>query len=126
MPTPVKNMLSLIASSNVLTTSSGTEDTCILIAGRCRCEAIQLPGSSYPETPVTQIPYTPITLMFQINFGKRSIAFPPSHPYYKRLPKQQEHLIENFTRQELKRVLDNAEIFKQLKKDSNFDDVKFN
>ena len=54
----------------------------------CRCEAIQLPGSSYEETPNTQINVPFVPEMFQINFGKRGIAFPPSHAYFKEMPKQ--------------------------------------
>lgn len=55
----------------------------------CRCEAIQLPGSFYSETPVEDIhtPYVPP--MFRINFGKQCIVFPESHPYFNGIPQDE-------------------------------------
>ncbi len=63
--------------------------------------------------------------MFQINFGKQQLVFPPSHPYFKRLPKEQEHLLKEKSRTELRRILNNAEEYKKLIKDKNYKDVKF-
>lgn len=63
--------------------------------------------------------------MFQINFGKQQLVFPPSHPYFKRLPKEQEHLLKEKSRTELRRILDNAEEYKKFIKDKNYKDVKF-
>ena len=51
-----------------------------------RCEAIQLPGSAYKETPDTDIHPPVVSPMFQINFGKQGLAFPVSHAYFKEMP----------------------------------------
>ncbi len=53
----------------------------------CRCEAIQLPGSNYTETPDDKIFPPAVPKMFQINFGKQGIAFPVSHAYFKNMPR---------------------------------------
>lgn len=92
----------------------------------CRCEAIQLPGSFYSETPDKDIDFPTVPTMFRINFGKQSLAFPPSHPYFKRLPEDQQHLLKEKSRQEIRRILSNAEQYKKLKQDNNYTDVKFN
>lgn len=53
----------------------------------CRCEAIQLPGSHYQETPNDQIHPSGVPDMFQTNFGKKGLIFPPAHAYYRGIPK---------------------------------------
>lgn len=92
----------------------------------CRCEAIQLPGSFYTETPDKDIDFPTVPTMFRINFGKQSLAFPSTHPYFKRLPEDQQHLLKEKSRQEIRRILSNAEQYKKLKQDNNYTDVKFN
>jgi len=52
----------------------------------CRCEAIQLSTSKAKETPNGKIQLPSIPEMFRINFGKRGLAFPLGHPYYKQIP----------------------------------------
>ena len=54
----------------------------------CRCEAIQLPGSSYQETPDDNIHPFGVPDMFKTNFGKQGMVFPPEHAYYKEMPKE--------------------------------------
>ena len=54
----------------------------------CRCEAIQLPGSSYDETPNTEISIPIVPEMFKVNFGKQGMVFPPTHAYFKEIPKK--------------------------------------
>lgn len=54
----------------------------------CRCEAIQLPGSSYQETPDDNIHPFGVPDMFKTNFGKQGMVFPPEHAYYKGMPKE--------------------------------------
>ena len=54
----------------------------------CRCEAIQLPGSSYDETPNTELSIPIVPEMFKVNFGKQGMVFPPTHAYFKEIPKK--------------------------------------
>ena len=54
----------------------------------CRCEAIQLPGSHYQETPNNDIHPSGVPDMFKTNFGKKGIVFPPEHAYYKGIPRK--------------------------------------
>ena len=91
----------------------------------CRCEAVQLPGSHYRETPDTEIQYPAVPKMFLANFGKSRMVFPQGHPYYKRLPKEQEHLLQEKSRAEVRRILDNAERYRTLKADPMYKDVDF-
>ncbi|MBR4804531.1 MAG: minor capsid protein [Bacteroidales bacterium] len=91
----------------------------------CRCEAVQLPGSHYRETSDTEIQYPAVPKMFLANFGKSRMVFPQGHPYYKRLPKEQEHLLLEKSRAEVRRILDNAEQYKALKANSDYKDVDF-
>lgn len=64
----------------------------------CRCEAIQLPGSFYSETPIEDIhtPYVPP--MFRINFGKHGIVFPKSHPYFNGIPQDERKRMDKLSR----------------------------
>ena len=91
----------------------------------CRCEAVQLPGSYYRETPDTEIQYPAVPKMFLANFGKSRMVFPQGHPYYKRLPKEQEHLLQEKSRAEVRRILDNAEQYRTLKANPMYKDVDF-
>lgn len=91
----------------------------------CRCEAVQLPGSHYRETPDTDIHYPAVPKMFLANFGKSRMVFPQGHPYYKRLPKEQEHLLLEKSRAEVRRILDNAEQYRTLKANPDYKDVDF-
>lgn len=52
----------------------------------CRCEAVQMPGSRYRETPDSKIQLPNVPQMFRINFGQNALAFPPGHAYFKRMP----------------------------------------
>lgn len=54
----------------------------------CRCEVVQLPGSSYKETPDSEIHPPAVAPMFQVNFGKQGVAFPVSHAYFKKMPRE--------------------------------------
>ncbi|MGP1514469.1 MAG: phage head morphogenesis protein [Bacteroidales bacterium] len=65
----------------------------------CRCEAVQLPFSSYEETSDNAITYPNVPPMFQINFGKQQIIFPPSHPYYKGIPSDEVKNIKKHSRE---------------------------
>lgn len=91
----------------------------------CRCEALQMPGSSYKETPDTKIQLPNVSQMFRINFGQQATAFPPGHAYFKRFPKEYEHQAKEMSRQEVRRILNNAEDAKRLKADKNYKDVVF-
>lgn len=91
----------------------------------CRCEAIQLPGSSYEETPNNKIVFPSVPEMFKINFGKQAIAFPQGHPYYRRLPKDFKRQAKDMARAEVRRVIANAEQYKALKDDPNYTEVRF-
>ena len=64
----------------------------------CRCEAVQLPGSNYEPTPNENISYPPVPTMFQINFGKQQLVFPPSHPYYRGIPQNEWNKLEKQTK----------------------------
>lgn len=91
----------------------------------CRCEAIQLPGSNYKETSDEDIhaPYVPE--MFQINFGKQGLAFPQGHPYYRRLPKDFKRQAKDMARDEVRRVIANAEQYKALNDNPAYTEVRF-
>lgn len=91
----------------------------------CRCEAIQLPGSSYEETADSAIEYPPVPEMFKVNFGKQGVAFPEGHVYYRRLPKDFKRQAKDMARAEVRRVIANAEQYKALKDDPNYTDVRF-
>ena len=91
----------------------------------CRCEVIQLPSSAAKETPSEKIIPPVVPKMFQVNFGKRGIAFPQGHAYFKRLPKKYEYNLKELSRAEVRRILDNAEEYKKLKNDKDYTDVKF-
>lgn len=91
----------------------------------CRCEAIQLPGSSYEETPDKDIHPAGVPDMFRTNFGKKGIVFPPGHAYYKRFPKEYEQQAKTMARAEVRRILDNAEAYKKLKDSPDYSDVAF-
>jgi len=70
----------------------------------CRCEAVQLPGSGYNETPDNKIVYpTKTQKNFKINFGKEKIVFPPEHPYYKNMPAN----VVNTLKQDVKNGVNN-------------------
>lgn len=91
----------------------------------CRCEVIQLPSSAAKETPSEKIIPPQVPKMFQINFGKRGIAFPAGHAYFKRLPKEYEYKLKETTREEVRRILDNAQEYQRLKADKDYTDVDF-
>lgn len=91
----------------------------------CRCEAIQLPGSSYEETPDKDIHPAGVPDMFRTNFGKKGIVFPPGHAYYKRFPKEYEQQAKTMARAEVRRILNNAEQYEALKADPKYKDVAF-
>lgn len=91
----------------------------------CRCEAIQLPGSSYTETADSEIILPAVPEMFQINFGKQGIAFPQGHPYYRRLPKDFKRQAKDMARAEVRRVIANAEQYRKFKDDPNYTEVRF-
>ena len=60
------------------------------------------------------------------NIGCKSrMVFPQGHPYYKRLPKEQEHLLQEKSRAEVRRILDNAEQYRTLKANPDYKDVDF-
>ncbi|MDR1865980.1 MAG: phage head morphogenesis protein [Bacteroidales bacterium] len=91
----------------------------------CRCEAVQMPKSSCRETPDTKITLPPVPEMFKVNFGKQGVAFPQGHPFFKRLPKEQVHLLKERSRMEVRRIIRNAEEFKKLDANTDYKDVKF-
>lgn len=91
----------------------------------CRCEAIQLPGSSYEETLDKDIHPAGVPDMFRTNFGKKGIVFPPGHAYYKRFPKEYEQQAKTMARAEVRRILNNAEQYETLKADPKYKDVAF-
>lgn len=64
----------------------------------CRCEVIQLPFSSYTETPDNAITHPNVPPMFQINFGKQQLVFPVSHPYYRGIPQNEWNKLERHTK----------------------------
>lgn len=67
----------------------------------CRCEAVQLPGSDYHETPDDKIhpPFVPD--MFRVNFGKKGVAFPAGHAYFKKMPREEWRKVESKTKNEV-------------------------
>lgn len=91
----------------------------------CRCEAIQLPGSSYEETPDKDIHPAGVPDMFRTNFGKKGIVFPPGHAYYKRFPKEYEQQAKTMARAEVRRILNNAEQYEAFKGNPRYKDVVF-
>ena len=91
----------------------------------CRCEAVQLPGSSYEETKDENIHPPFVPEMFQVNFGKQGIAFPEGHAYFRRLPKDFARQAKDMAREEVRRVIANAEQYRRLKDDPNYINVQF-
>ena len=91
----------------------------------CRCEAVQLPGSDYEETPNEQIKYPTVPEMFQVNFGKQSVAFPQGHAYFKQLPRDFKREAKEMAREEVRRVIANAKQHKTLKNNPDYTDVEF-
>ncbi len=91
----------------------------------CRCEAIQLPSSAAKETPSEKIIPPQVPKMFRANFGKRGMAFPAGHAYFKRLPQEYEYKLKETTREEVRRILDNAQEYQRLKDDKDYTGVDF-
>lgn len=91
----------------------------------CRCEAVQLPGSSYTETADKDIHAPAVPDMFQINFGKQGIAFPEGHAYFRRLPKDFARQAKDMAREEVRRVIANAEQYNRLKDNPDYMEVRF-
>lgn len=91
----------------------------------CRCEAVQLPGSKYDETPNSKIILPDVPDMFRVNFGKKGVAFPAGHAYFRRLPDGFAKEAKNMAHEEVRRVIANAEQYHKLKNDPDYKDVKF-
>lgn len=91
----------------------------------CRCEVIQLPSSAAKETPSEKIIPPQVPKMFRANFGKRGMAFPAGHAYFKRLPQEYEYKLKETTREEVRRILDNAQEYQRLKDDKDYTGVDF-
>ena len=91
----------------------------------CRCEVIQLPSSAAKETPSEKIIPPQVPKMFRANFGKRGMAFPAGHAYFKRLPQEYEYKLNETTREEVRRILDNAQEYQRLKDDKDYTGVDF-
>ena len=91
----------------------------------CRCEAVQLPGSDYHETPNSKIILPDVPDMFRVNFGKKGVAFPAGHAYFRRLPDGFAKEAKNMAREEVRRVIANAEQYHKLKNDPDYKDVEF-
>jgi len=91
----------------------------------CRCEAVQLPGSSYKETPDSEIHPPVVVPMFQMNFGKQGVAFPEGHAYFRRLPEGFAKEAKEMAREEVRRVIANAEQYMTLKDNPEYKDVAF-
>ena len=71
----------------------------------CRCEAVQLPGSKYDETPNSKITMPDVPDMFRVNFGKKGVAFPAGHAYFRRLPDGFAKEAKNMAHEEVRRVI---------------------
>jgi len=72
----------------------------------CRCEANQLSGDNYTETLDKDIIAPDIPEMFQLNFGKESIIFPETHPYYIDIPDKAWKVLDIDTKSSVNRYYD--------------------
>lgn len=84
-----------------------------------------MPGSSYTETADKDIHAPVVPDMFQINFGKQGIAFPEGHAYFRRLPKDFARQAKDMAREEVRRVIANAELYNRLKDNPDYMEVRF-
>ena len=86
---------------------------------------MQLPGSSHKETPDSEIHPPVVAPMFQVNFGKQGIAFPEGHAYFRRLPEGFAREAREMAREEVRRVIANAEQYMALKDNPEYKNVEF-
>jgi len=60
-----------------------------LLHFNCYCTILQLPNSTYIQTPDETLPDPElIPAMFRTNYARKSQALPPDHPYYTGVPKK--------------------------------------